>query len=187
MMRKSIYWVLSGLFLLTSCMSNGDTSTNSFQPPYFDLAGFIKQSTLDTSMTRVNKTIEIDGQEESKVLEDYALWKDIRSFDAYDINRPALSDKYTADTIHSSTMTTTTYQPVDTAADLNVLLLRITKSQDTVSSIQIKTSTKSFLEHIVLDIDWRPEIGYSIHRSSKRIFSSQIHHQNIEVSRMDSH
>ena len=173
---------LLSLFCSFSCTFLDQNSSASNVAPYFDLSGYINNYIKDSSTQAITKTIQIEGTTETKEIPSYPLWKDVHAFDAYDINRPALYDKYSIDTVQTNPGSfSVIYQPKDSTSDLKVNLLQINYDQDQLQSIQIETSTKSFLEKVSLRINWTPSQGYTIDRITDKIFNSSIGHQKIDV------
>lgn len=159
--------------LVTAC-SPAEQRENS-QLPYFDLSGYIQEISTDSQRYQVEKSISINGIVETQKIDNYPLWKDIEDFDAYDINRPALFDKYRTDTTQTDNIREITYYPLDD--QLKVTLLKVSYEENALTSIQIKTATKSFLDNVELTINWKPKKGYSLSRQSDKVLgkkSSQL-------------
>lgn len=179
---KNISLCFFCLLWLFSCHRDSPgNKSDRLTDPYFDLSGYVQQYIGDSLTYRVVKTISINDITETKTIDHYPLWKDLKDFDSYDINRPALFDKYSIDSVMSNGGYTITYQPLDPNKQLKVSLLQIEVKENKINSIQIKTSTQSFLDHVTMDINWKPESGYSILRQSDKIFSKEIQNQRVEV------
>ncbi len=169
--RLYCYFILIGL--VTACSSAEDRENVTL--PYFDLSGYIRDICSDSQRYQVEKSISLNGIVETQKIDNYPLWKDIKDFDAYDINRPALFDKYRIDTTQTGNIREITYQPLDD--QLKVTLLKVSYEEDDLTSIQVKTATKSFLDNVELTIDWKPKTGYSLSRQSDKVLgkkSSQL-------------
>lgn len=158
--------------LVIACSPSEDRENTRL--PYFDLSGYISEISRDSQRYRVEKSISINGIVETQKIDNYPLWKDIEDFDAYDINRPALFDKYRIDTIQTGNMREITYHPLDD--QLKVTLLKVSYQEDDLTSIQVKTATKSFLDDVQLTINWRPKEGYSLSRQSDKVLGKKSSH-----------
>lgn len=181
-MNKHIVWFLLALGI-SACIQQATPGDESVRrSPFFDLSGYIRDYTSDSSTHRVSKSIRIDSMTESKTLDNYSLWKDIMDFDAYDINRPALYDKYSIDTTYTESGYSIRYQPKDQTKNLKVTLLAVSVENEQVNSILIRTLTDSFLDQVQMEIDWNPSRGYTLKRRSNKIFKSEDQYQEVEVS-----
>jgi hypothetical protein len=170
-----IIWIL----MHVAC-SYGIEAVQKDSLPFFDLAGYIKTTISDSISYNVEKSITINGSIESKQIERYAIWKDVKDFDTYDINRPALFDKYQVDTIQEGPIRHIVHLPID--EDLKVRLLKISLADDgQIIGIEINAATKSFLEDVALQITWQPGHGYVINRKSERLFKPEPSLQVVEV------
>ena len=172
-------WLLFIWITLNLSCSYVNDVTRKDKLPFFDLSGYIKTTINDSISYSVEKSITINGAIESKQIEHYAIWKDVRDFDTYDINRPALFDKYLVDTIEEGSFRHIIHTP--TSDELKVRLLKISYDDGQISAIEIKAATKSFLEDVSLEIVWHPAEGYSINRQSYRLFKTDPSRQIVEV------
>ncbi|MBK8505509.1 MAG: hypothetical protein IPL46_26920 [Saprospiraceae bacterium] len=179
---KALSWHLSICLVLASACAYMNEADRKGDLPYFDLSGFIKSTVKDSATYSVEKSITINGAIESKQIAQYAIWKDLKDFDTYDINRPALFDKYMVDTIQEGSIRHIIHTPIND--QLKVRLLKISYDDDDgqISTIEIKASTKSFLEDVSLEIIWHPAHGYVINRHSNRLFKADPSIQIVEVN-----
>ena len=168
-MTKTGSYLLIFMLAVASC-GEEDTDKPSTPLPFFDLTGFIAATVRDSQTMDVKKSVLVDRLTETKSIDSYKIWQDIKQFDAYDINRPALFDKYHIDSIIQGNLKEISYHP--TEEDLKVRLLRVQYDQNRVTKIVIKTVFNSFLEDVFLDIEWVPQDGYEIHRSSDKLLGS---------------
>ena len=167
MIEKS--WQLILLVLIVgACQPKVSLTSNTTKLPFYDLAGLVAKIVTDSLYVNVEKSISIDGQEEVKQISDYPLWKDIEEFAYYDLNRPALYDKYQIDTTRKANgIEEITYYPLD--EHLKVRLLKIHLKANQVKRITINTTFNSFLENVTLNVDWKLDEGYQIDRSSDKM------------------
>ncbi len=157
-------------FLIVACVPGEMTDA---EKPFFDLSGFIAEVTADSQLVSVQKTVDIAGQSEMKMMEEYALWKDEQRFDNFDINRPALFDKYRVDTVQRGGLKIISYLALD--PDLQVQSFQVDFVQDVVDQIIVISQSKSFLENMKSQLTWRPGRGYLYQKSSDKLFSD---HEN---------
>ncbi len=137
---------------------------------FFDLTQFIEAYVSDSTTLQVTKKIVVDGTAETRKLNDYPIYEDVQAFASYDINRPALFDKYGVDSELNGDTAATSYRAVD--PELKVQLLKVKTKGNSVISLEIKTQSHSFLEDVSLDIYFAPDHGYQLNRQSHRIFKA---------------
>ncbi len=160
-------------WFLCAC-SDVERDRGSAATPFFDLAGLI-DSLDDGQPIAVRKTVQVNGQSETKALEDYDLWTDIQSFKDYDINRPTLFDKYRSDTTREHGMQQLSYQA--TEEELTVQKLQITLDQGVVTLVDIAVRSNTFIEDMEMEVRWEPAVGYSLDRRSRRRFQEEVRQQ----------
>ncbi len=159
-----------------SCTPEGLQNGNRKQ--YFDLTGFISDITADSQVIKVEKRVAIGDSDETKILENYELWKDELSFDNFDINRPALIDKYQVDTVTDNNTLTELYQALD--PELRVQEMKVVHQGQTVTDIMVRAHSESFLEDLDIELHWSPGSGYVYRKLSDKIFSD-LQEQKVSV------
>jgi hypothetical protein len=161
-----------GLWML-SCepeyISNRDTGT------FFDLEDYVHQILADSIHATVIKTAQANHKPEQQKLENYPLWKDIEHFSQYNINKPALFDKYQVDTIIEGSLVHINYRSL--SEKLHVQELDIWRQNESIDSIWIHSSLKSFIEESHLKIRWVPRKGYVIDKTVIGRFSKEKNQQ----------
>ena len=164
------------LSLFAIACSSGTENLSEQQTPFFDLKGFIQEVTQDSAGISVYKSITVNGEKEEKELNDYAFWYDLQQFENYDINRPALFDKYDTDTIPSGNGSVIRHQAMDST--LHVQLMETFRSGDqSIESIHIDLRSESFLEDMTVDISWSvKDNSYQLRRVTKMIGSDPDTH-----------
>ena len=160
-------YLLSMLLMITACTAEiQPISTNH---SFFNLAQFLSDYVADSVLVDVTKTTEINGLRETREIEHYPLFEDLSAFANYDIDRPALLDKYIVDSTWESSRLTVHYQSIDSS--LKVRSMRITQiPADEVQQIEINAVSRSFLEDAAVSILIKPSSGYSLKRISHKIF-----------------
>ena len=168
-MRKKTGLIIFYFSVILACQPNIDKSPNA-QLPFYDLSGLVAQIVSDSQIVTVEKSITIDAEPEIKKIVDYPLWKDVKEFAYYDINRPALFDKYQGDTISENGTKALVYRPLED--HLKVRLLKVFLDGQEVKRVVINSMFNSFLEDVALNIDWMIGEGYQIDRSSDKLFGN---------------
>ncbi len=169
-MKALDFAVLFIVILVISSCVKGDMKGSKSSTAFFDLSSFADQIRQDSPLYTVVKTIEVDGQSETQTIEGYTYWKDVEFFANYDINRPALLDKYKVDTLQIRDTARITYQALED--DLKVLSLEVHLVDENVITVLIESLAKSFLEEVDLEINWNLTSGYSMTRNEKRLLGS---------------
>jgi hypothetical protein len=82
-------------FFINACQ-NEAPQYGKPQTTFFDLKGYFKTEVirLKQYMTKVKKTVTVNGKSEEKILENLNFEEELAPFIASDINRPAWSDYY---------------------------------------------------------------------------------------------
>ncbi len=93
------YLLYSLLFLINSLMSCSgidESQQTEKKGDYYDLSGLVQSQmeTLNDQQPKVYKTAEIDGQEESKLVENVDWEKELSLFVDADLNKPRLISLY---------------------------------------------------------------------------------------------
>ncbi len=168
--RSGIF--LAGLIFLgqTSCTSE-DKSQRSSQS-FFSLQSYARAFAKDSLTVKVRKTVQVNGSEESKEIEAYPIFEDVLTLEHYDIDRPAMYDKYLVDTIHSGDQTTLVYTAQ--THELRVRKLTVSLLGEEVTKIDIESQTETFSGDTQLALQWEPVKKLTLHRHGKKMFQDSI-------------
>ena len=81
---------------LFACRDRANTPVKTLEKPYYDVTGFFggEIKRLTEGGMKIKKTVTVNGQSETKVIEKPNFEEEFKMFVASDINRPAWSDKY---------------------------------------------------------------------------------------------
>ncbi len=121
-MRSLLYIVLLVCSLAYSCSSGSEAVVID---QYYSLKAIL-QKVDETRLTLpAVKTVHSGSREERQEDQAYPLYLDIRAFEMFDINRPALYGKYSVDTLHPAPDEVTIIYLAQ-SADLKVKELRVT-------------------------------------------------------------
>jgi hypothetical protein len=93
---KKIIFTLSVLTLFAACAGKVDPSKTVDATPFFDVKGFFQNEIkrLTEGGTKIEKTVTVRGQSETKVIDKADFAQELALFVASDINKPAWRDKY---------------------------------------------------------------------------------------------
>ena len=166
-----IAMLLTGLVLLgqTSCThETGQRTSQSF----FSLQSYARAFARDSLTVKVKKTVQVNGKKESKVIEAYPIFEDVLTLEHYDIDRPAMYDKYLVDTIRSGDQTTLVYTAQ--APELRVRKLTVNLLGQEVEQIAIESKTESFSGDTQLSLHWKPVKELTLHRYGKKMLQDSI-------------
>ncbi len=175
---KQILAFFSLLLIITACTrdpapnSSGDAIDNA---PFFDLAGYITAETerLTANRVRVEKTITLNGQTETKELDGINFANDLRLFREADINKPAWVDKYEtlAETL-SGSHKITTYAAKDSS--LIVRRLMVEEDLGVITKIKIDRKTGTVLSNGEHELVYDPAMGYSVTTQQANRFGDDV-------------
>lgn len=175
-MRFLIFGIVA--FLVLSC---SDEKVSEVRPlEFFSLAEYVDDYlAMEDSLLSVSKSITVDGIDETKKIDQYDLRRDVEGFRALNIDKPALWDKYSVDTITEGQNQVIYYTSLDET--LLVQSMQIVLDVDgEPKTINIKKSTSTFLADVQTEYKWTPPEGYIIIRDEDRLFADPTHHE-IEV------
>lgn len=130
--------------------------------PFFDLANYIDRQvdSLEILSPSVEKTIVLNGEEESKQLSDLNFKNDLRTFRDADINKPAWLDKYTVERQEDGNVLTHTYTAQDSS--LQTRRLTVTSEGGKITRIEVFRLTGTVLSHGEHRLYYDPTSGYGI-------------------------
>ncbi len=111
---------------------------------YFDLKGLIDAQIkqLDAHKKRVQKTITVDGQAETKQLEELDWAKELELFQQADLNKAAYKQSYVV--VENDSSILYTLKPTEKVA---IKKLSIFKNQGQVIRIEAQLEEKNYLYH----------------------------------------
>ncbi len=173
------------LALMSGCQPVTGLNDQPLHSPFFDLDKFVHEMATDTALVMVKKFVEINGQMEERSIDAYPYYKDIQNFEHYDINRPALFDKYHVDTIDAADgKVVINHGATDEKLKVRHLSIRYTASGE-VDSIGIHSHANSFLEEMHLYLHWLPAVGYEIVRKRSMWLKNDSTIQKITVQKVE--
>lgn len=144
---------------LCSACNVSDTEAKIDDKPFFDLAGFIdaQVTELNAQQLNVEKTVVINGQEETQRDPELDFERDLAIFRRSDINRVAWADKYEV----KETTDQTSY--IATDSSLQTQLLRVFKKADgAIERIYIERRMGNFLSDGRQQLTYLPGKGYKV-------------------------
>lgn len=144
-----------------ACQSTETVSTtNDAQPlKYFDLSRYMNTEVerLSKSNTTVQKTVEVNGDSETKTLSISSWQTELSSFFDSDINKPAWINSYQADSIGDDL----TYIALE--ENLKTRSLKISRdSNDQIISIEILNKSSNLLYESEERLSYYPDSLYEV-------------------------
>ena len=150
-------------------------ANNATSEPFFDLAAYVDAETtrLRERRTAVTKTIELNGETETKQFDDLDFADDLRPFRAANINKPAWRDKYAVDTVRlSGNHRKITYRAIDTT--LIVRRLFVEEDRGAVTRVEIDRKTGSVLSDGWHEMVYEPARGYAVESRQENRFGNDL-------------
>ncbi len=136
---------------------------------YFDLEDYVGQLSSDQkTFAEVNKIVKLDQQEESKKISTYDLSDELNMMKKYNINKAALAGKYKVEESDTEVVYTALEDGLSTS------LLRVRKSKDQVSAIEITGLQKSILSESRQTIIFAPERSFLLKSEDNNKFTKDI-------------
>ncbi len=163
-----------GWIVLISLTTNG-CATDTPEGPlvFFDLKGFLAEEQLRLGgHSDISKTVEVNGQSETKQLKAYDWQAEMALLNQWDINRPAWRDQYQRDTFLLGQQSHIQYQSLDDK--LQVQSMDIWQSGPTVDSILIRTEVDNPLRTTHGRYSYKPGEGLTFSQVSSRQFGSEL-------------
>lgn len=167
-MKKSFFYLIALIFWTACSTTEIPTVNKKLDKPFFDIITYLDDEIEKSQLTQIEKTVQINGESETKVLKDFDLKKELSMFYDSDINKPSLFDKYnTFETEHSIT-----YKTED--EELSVQRIKIFKGENGDFQkllINRKAAKQIYSSDKVLT--YESNIGFSIQNTQKVKFSEE--------------
>lgn len=131
---------------------------------FFDLEGFINAEVerLNAEQTQLRKKVVFNNSEEEHLLSEVDFERELAPFQRADINRPAWSDAYEADTtLTNGAITRISYQCTDDKMRTKLLVIDF-NADETVAMITAHTKAVTGLSSSEQALRYEPARGYSI-------------------------
>lgn len=176
-MKNRVIYLLGMMLLILSSCANQESVVveKSNEKPFFDIKGFFEEEIAKSKLSKIKKTVRINGATETKILTDFDLNKELSMFLNSDINKPSLFDKYNV----FETDYSLTYKTTDEA--LAVQRIKIIKDDNGQTSkiiINRKADTQIYTSDKALT--YEPNVGFSIKNAQKVMLSNEKDYE-IEV------
>ncbi len=159
------------LIVMTLVLAACQQGTRNAQTPpsFFDLKGYMEQQiAANEQYSAIQKTVRIDGEEESKKLSDIGWKADLTAFSRADINKPAWLEKYRVDTLLEGGM-----KIVYTAMEDKLITRKMTISfaRDVVEEIIVEQQNHNEVYTADKKLVYQAQKGYSMQTKQKAPFS----------------
>lgn len=149
--------------------------------PFFDLKGFVEQEIeqLQKQQPQARKEVAVNGQQESLPFDSLNYEKELQVFIRSDINRPAWTDKYRADTLlERGQVRALSYEALVEGLKTRLLSIQFTEEGD-VKEIKIQNRTQSPVADVRQDLTYTPGSGYRLLTAQSTALSEE---KEVEVS-----
>ncbi len=165
MMRQSI-WLLPFLLFFSACDITPEAGVD--QKTFFDIKGYFDGEVQRlASKGRARKIVVADGKQEEKIVDCIDLKKELAVFADADINRPAWSDKYVADTTFGEQNELLQVQIKAVDKMMKTQRIEIDYSNSAVSKITIENNSSSSMATSRQSLVYEPKVGYTIESHQK--------------------
>lgn len=154
--------------LLFSCQEYAQPTSD--KDYFFPVKKYLLKEIADKSdKLTVIKTVNFNGNSESKTIENYSFTSDLKAFIDADINKASLTDKYEGDTTIQQNKKIYEYTSLN--EKLKVKNVKVTLDNNKVSEIKIISEGNSVLRSFEEVLVYQPEIGFDILFDQKLIKS----------------
>ena len=151
------------LLISITVFTCGSTESKKFEGPFFDLAAYMQQEidALQENGTPLEKTITLNDETETQLVEDINYSQELSLFRNADINKPAWIEKYEVDT---EELPEYRLRTIYTATDSTLMTQQLTIIQQgaEVDAIRIVRKTGSVLSNGHQELIYRPGEFYRI-------------------------
>ncbi len=165
---------ISYLFLLLYCLSIYSCTNSSDkvveQTTFFDLKSYLQeQGKLLQEHHRGEKVTSINGQEESKIVDDIDFSKELSVFANSDINKAAWLDRYQVDSTfdQAGQLNKLSYQALDEKLRTKELVVDFQNGK--VNHIAIRNASVNAITESEQRLNYTAGVGYSIESKQKVI------------------
>ena len=167
-------FIIAILISLFACGERANTPIKTLEKPYYDVKGFFEGETkrLTEGGMKIKKTVTVNGQSETKMIEKPNFEEEFKMFVASDINRPAWSDKYHIKRTEQNNQDyTTEYWAKD--KNLKTQSMKIVqKDGDVYFTMEIHNSDKSVVTESDSHLFYDKANGFSITNSQQLVGST---------------
>ena len=139
---------------------------------YFDLKSYFDgESQRLSGLPKAKKIVTADGKTEERILDSHDFGEDLKIFSNADINRPAWSDKYVADSVFNEQgkLVRLDYATDDT--DLRTKKITIEFEEGNVAKVFIENTSITAIADTRQLLTYLPGKGYTIESRQKVAFS----------------
>ena len=174
---KAIFFALGLFFMLSlaGCQLIGNQAEEEdFPKPFFDLKAFVKEETAALAeQNGFEKTVYLNGKEETQSLETLDFSRELEVFEESDINKKSWLDKYSIDSLinASGQLEGLSYQAQD--EKLRTRQIDIAFKDGEVKKLDIHNRTESLVFENEQWLKFEADRGYRIETMQKRVFADQ--------------
>ncbi len=165
-LRTKLVFAIFCVFTFTRCeYEPSPMNTSKATQQFFDIKGFFENEIqhLQKANPRVIKLVAIDQHTETKELKGVDFKKELDLFIKSDINKPAWSDKYIADSLFESNKALTSIKYRSKDPNLKIQFIEVTFDESReVSQITIHNQVNSLIAKTNEVLRYEVGKGYSI-------------------------
>ena len=161
---QTVYKILV-FIIICGCGNTDDPNRLGSRPKlnYFDLKGFIDSETERLAQqVSFSKTVFVNGEKETKKVENVNLKNELKPFSDSDINKPSWVGKYAVDSTFNQKkeLVSLRYQAKDKKLKTKNLVVDFYKN--VVSKIFIKNATNSSVANTYQTLTYQPKTGHGV-------------------------
>lgn len=168
------FFCLPLYFLFLSSCTEHSASGNKNDKQFFDLKSFFEHEAERLKGTRIKKIATVDNRQEVEIRDSTDFSRELKPFAENDINRPAWSDKFQADSIYyeQNVLSQLRYKAIDDKMKTQQIVIDFDSSQ-AVSKIFIESGSFSAVADTRQVLNYEPKKGYTIESSQKIVLTDK--------------
>ena len=163
------------VLLLWGCYAD-ELEREAAREPFFDLAGYMEREvdSLRGLGLRVEKTVVLNGTEETQTLDELNFATDLRLFREADINKPAWLDKYVVNETTEAARRVRTYTATDSSMQTWQLRVVYGEGGGSPEAIEVYRRTGTVLSDGEHHLRYAPATGYRIRTEQVNRFGDDL-------------
>ncbi len=158
------YWIVV-IFLSLSIFSCTEKEKVSYESSFFDIEQFVDSLLTENSKSEIVREIVINGEKETKTLEENDVTEIFEFLKQFNINRPKWYDKYKVTKTQNETM----YQAIE--KDFETKEVKVIENNNGITEVQIFYKSKTLISSAEKMIIWKPRTRLDYKNTSKSLWS----------------
>lgn len=156
--------IIPMIFFLFACAKEQTIDPNL---RFFDLDKFIAKSLEDRPNRKVEMLVETNGENETRIIEDYDMTKALEYLKEFNINKAKWHDKYKVETGANLER----YEAIDESMKVREMIIH--KSGDAIVSIEIDYLNETIISDMTKKIYWQIDRELKINNASKSLLGKE--------------